>query len=96
MSATLMTDVGDGTVTYASLNYCLMWKNTIKEVMVEELEGVEHREILNNRLFFKKLIEFIGDKPPSITSPVHLTVRGKVTSTYLMKVVVEWLTLSCM
>jgi hypothetical protein len=23
---------GDGTVTYASLTYCLMWKNSIKEV----------------------------------------------------------------
>lgn len=68
---------GDGTVTYASLTYCLMWKKDIKEVIVEELEGVEHREILNNRLFFKKLIEFIGDKPPTIKSPIHLTVRGK-------------------
>jgi hypothetical protein len=50
-------------------------------VIVEELVGVEHREILNNRLFFKKLIEFIGDKPPTISSPVHLTVRGKVPLT---------------
>lgn len=46
--------------------------------MIEELEGVEHREILNNRLFFKKLIEYIGDKPPSVASPIHITMRGKV------------------
>jgi hypothetical protein len=38
---------------------------------------VEHREILNNRLFFKKLIEYICDKPKKIKSPAQLTVRGK-------------------
>ncbi len=68
---------GDGTVTYASLNFPAYWKKHINEVIIEELEGVEHREILNNRLFFKKLIEYVGDKPPKITSPANLTIRGK-------------------
>jgi hypothetical protein len=68
---------GDGTVSYASLNYCVHWRKQISELIIEELEGVEHREILNNRLFFKKLIEYIGEKPQKITSPNNLTIRGK-------------------
>jgi hypothetical protein len=68
---------GDGTVTYASLNHCASWRKDILELRIDELEGVEHREILNNRLFFKKLIEYICDKPKKIKSPAQLTVRGK-------------------
>ena len=41
---------GDGTVPYASLSYCTHWSDTI-DVTVEELEGVEHREILKDKTF---------------------------------------------
>jgi hypothetical protein len=37
---------GDATVPYASLNYCTEWREEL-ELRVEELEGVEHREILS-------------------------------------------------
>ncbi|KAL6078804.1 Synaptotagmin-2 [Balamuthia mandrillaris] len=53
---------GDGTVPYASLAYCLTWKNAIPELRNEELVGVEHREILANRLFCLKLMEYIAVK----------------------------------
>ena len=41
---------GDGTVPYASLSYCTHWKKEI-DVVVEELEGAEHREILKDKTF---------------------------------------------
>jgi len=44
---------------------------------VEELEGVEHREMLSNRLFFRKLIEYVAEKPDSISSPKQLTQNHK-------------------
>jgi len=68
---------GDGTVTYASLHFCAFWRKDIPELRIDELEGVEHREILSNRLFFKKLIEYVCDKPKAIKSPAQITVRGK-------------------
>jgi hypothetical protein len=37
---------GDGTVPYVSLNYCTEWRQDL-ELRIEELEGVEHREILS-------------------------------------------------
>ncbi|ELR22939.1 phospholipid:sterol acyl transferase [Acanthamoeba castellanii str. Neff] len=51
---------GDGTVPYVSLNYCTEWRQDL-ELRIEELEGVEHREILNNRLFFRLLIEHVSE-----------------------------------
>jgi len=53
---------GDGTVPYASLHYCESWRNQIPELKVEELEKVEHRAILMNRLFFQRVIEYVGKK----------------------------------
>lgn len=53
---------GDGTVTYASLNHCARWRNEIPKLKIEELEGAEHRQVLANRLFFKKLIEYIAER----------------------------------
>ena len=38
---------------------------------------MEHREVLNNRLFFRKFIEYIAEKPEKITSPGDLTIRAK-------------------
>ena len=38
---------------------------------------MEHREILNNRLFFRKFIDYVAEKPDQITSPGDLTVRAK-------------------
>lgn len=49
---------GDGTVPYASLSYCLHWKNEI-DVHVEELEGAEHREILKDKTFTRMVSKFI-------------------------------------
>jgi len=54
---------GDGTVPYVSLAYCQKWKKDL-HVTFDELEGVEHRAILNNRTFFKKLVEDIAVKRP--------------------------------
>ena len=55
------TRSGDGTVPYVSLHYCHVWKNDLN-LIVDEIEGCEHRCILNNRLFFKKLIEYVAEK----------------------------------
>lgn len=52
---------GDGTVTYASLHHCSRWRDEIPKLKIEELVGAEHRAILANRLFFKKLIEYAGE-----------------------------------
>jgi hypothetical protein len=49
-------------VTYASLNHCARWRNEIPKLKIEELEGAEHRQVLANRLFFKKLIEYIAER----------------------------------
>eukprot|EP01087_Luapelamoeba_hula_P001433 TRINITY_DN1114_c0_g1_i4.p2 TRINITY_DN1114_c0_g1~~TRINITY_DN1114_c0_g1_i4.p2 ORF type:complete len:377 (+),score=97.26 TRINITY_DN1114_c0_g1_i4:2018-3148(+) len=70
---------GDGTVTYASLSYPHYWRklNPQLNLNTEELLGVEHREILNNRLFFRKLIDYIAEKPDQVKSPGELTIRAK-------------------
>lgn len=41
---------GDGTVPYPSLSYCSHWSKEI-DVVVEELEGADHREILKDKTF---------------------------------------------
>ncbi|ELR15075.1 C2 domain containing protein [Acanthamoeba castellanii str. Neff] len=53
---------GDGTVSYSSLNHCARWRNDIPQLTIEELDGAEHREVLANRLFFKKMIEYVAEK----------------------------------
>jgi len=62
---------GDGTVGYASLNYCAFWKNSSTKVTIDELEGVEHREMLANRLFFLKLLEYVAEKREDEMSTSH-------------------------
>jgi hypothetical protein len=44
------------------LNYCAFWKKDIPNLRIEELEKVEHRAILGNRVFFLKLIEYVCEK----------------------------------
>ena len=48
---------GDGTVPYASLSYCSHWKKEI-DVVIEELEGAEHREILKDKTFTRLVRKF--------------------------------------
>eukprot|EP01114_Cavostelium_apophysatum_P015964 TRINITY_DN4462_c0_g1_i4.p1 TRINITY_DN4462_c0_g1~~TRINITY_DN4462_c0_g1_i4.p1 ORF type:complete len:1068 (-),score=202.61 TRINITY_DN4462_c0_g1_i4:276-3479(-) len=59
------TRSGDGSVPYVSLNYCATWKKDIPEFQLVELPGVEHQGILNNRIFFKHLIEYVSQVDPS-------------------------------
>jgi len=54
---------GDGTVPYASLAWCKQWEGKIPELIIEELEGVEHRAILNDKLFFQKFLEYVAASP---------------------------------
>lgn len=44
------------------MNYCAHWKESIPELRIEELDRVEHRAILGNRLFFQRLLEYITEK----------------------------------
>jgi len=54
---------GDGTVPYASLSYCKGWKKQIPDLKIIELEQVEHRSMLSNRVFFNHLIDYIAHAP---------------------------------
>lgn len=54
---------GDGTVPYWSLQHCRTWQGEgVKkcDVKVHEIEGAEHRAILNEAKFHKVLLEVIG------------------------------------
>lgn len=70
---------GDGTVPYYSLNYCAnpVWKSHFKEFRVEELEKVEHREILGSRLFFSKLLEYVSKIVPKSDSFISNNILTK-------------------
>jgi hypothetical protein len=50
---------GDGTVPYSSLNFCSKWADSIPELTIDELHHVEHRSILGNRLFWKKVLLYV-------------------------------------
>ncbi len=76
-------------MTYASLNHCARWRNEIPKLKIEELEGAEHRQVLANRLFFKKLIEYIAERniignhfdlgtatEPAHDAPAHIANTG--------------------
>ncbi len=54
---------GDGTVPYWSLQHCRTWQGQgVKKcnVKVYEIEGADHRAILNEKKFHKILLEVIG------------------------------------
>ncbi len=54
---------GDGTVPYWSLQHCRTWQGEgVKkcDVKVYEIEGAEHRAILNDKKFHRILLEVIG------------------------------------
>jgi hypothetical protein len=53
---------GDGSVPYASLNYCAAWRKSLPELKIEELPQVEHRSILGNRVFFQILIQYVSQQ----------------------------------
>jgi len=54
---------GDGTVPYASLRFPMTWKATHgTDVMCVELEGLEHREMLQEHAFHHALIEYLCTK----------------------------------
>eukprot|EP01105_Mastigella_eilhardi_P026475 TRINITY_DN7707_c0_g2_i2.p1 TRINITY_DN7707_c0_g2~~TRINITY_DN7707_c0_g2_i2.p1 ORF type:complete len:861 (-),score=134.88 TRINITY_DN7707_c0_g2_i2:51-2633(-) len=62
------TRSGDGTVPYESLNYCARWKDKIPDLKIQELNKVEHRDILKNKLFWQLLIDHIASAPPEAVS----------------------------
>ncbi len=54
---------GDGTVPYQSLQQCRMWqgKGVAKcNVTVHEIDGAEHRAILNDSRFHSILLNILG------------------------------------
>eukprot|EP01116_Phalansterium_solitarium_P003591 TRINITY_DN14402_c0_g1_i1.p1 TRINITY_DN14402_c0_g1~~TRINITY_DN14402_c0_g1_i1.p1 ORF type:complete len:877 (-),score=239.38 TRINITY_DN14402_c0_g1_i1:38-2668(-) len=69
---------GDGSVPYASLNYCALWKDDIEYLKIDELERVDHRHILSNRLFFQRIIEYVSERrvaEPPAAPIVQLNIR---------------------
>lgn len=62
---------GDGTVPYCSLSYAeALWRDVatsgltpLRTVISIEIEGAEHREMLNNPAVFDKIIDLVCAKP---------------------------------
>mmetsp|Transcript_28747 Transcript_28747/g.61295 ORF Transcript_28747/g.61295 Transcript_28747/m.61295 type:complete len:579 (-) Transcript_28747:24-1760(-) len=52
---------GDGTVSYWSLQHCKSWQGKC-DVTVHEIDGAEHRAILNDKRFHTVLLELLGCK----------------------------------
>ena len=50
---------GDGTVSYWSLQHSRCWRLKC-DVIIHELEGAEHQEILNDKRFHALLLELLG------------------------------------
>lgn len=48
---------GDGTVPYWSLQHCRAWHSAACDVTVHEIDGAEHRAILNDPRFHRCLLE---------------------------------------
>jgi Lecithin:cholesterol acyltransferase len=65
----VVTRSGDGTVPYASLAYCHQWKRSFDydHFQVDELDGVEHREILASTELFRIVIQAVSDRPADET-----------------------------
>jgi len=56
---------GDGTVPYVSLNFPATWresKDAPKDIKIVEVEGAEHREMLNNEAVFYHILKFVCDR----------------------------------
>lgn len=55
---------GDGTVPYASLQYARNWEKELnangKELHMIEVEGAEHREMLNSDVVFGIVMDFLS------------------------------------
>eukprot|EP01105_Mastigella_eilhardi_P028779 TRINITY_DN972_c0_g1_i2.p1 TRINITY_DN972_c0_g1~~TRINITY_DN972_c0_g1_i2.p1 ORF type:complete len:804 (-),score=186.18 TRINITY_DN972_c0_g1_i2:89-2500(-) len=58
------TRSGDGTVPYESLSFCSTWRSKINDLRIQELNKVEHHDILRNKLFWQLLIDKISQPPP--------------------------------
>lgn len=63
---------GDGTVPYCSLSYAFKWQEMaeagnlpLKHVRVTEIDGADHREMLNNAAVFDAIISRVCEKPIS-------------------------------
>uniref|UniRef100_A0A7S3PN78 Uncharacterized protein n=1 Tax=Aplanochytrium stocchinoi TaxID=215587 RepID=A0A7S3PN78_9STRA len=77
---------GDGTVPYASLQHVFRWKSSCN-VEARELEGVEHRAMLNDSNFHKILLEYCtwpkgededgSEKNNSSSEKIESTVTAK-------------------
>ncbi|KAL7545588.1 hypothetical protein ACHAWF_008940 [Thalassiosira exigua] len=61
---------GDGTVAYWSLQHCRAWEGTC-DVRVHEIDGAEHRAILNDGRFHGLLLQLLG-----CNSNVAIVVRN--------------------
>jgi hypothetical protein len=59
---------GDGTVPYWNLQHCHIWKSSLEDLKVDEIEGAEHREILADPRFHDILQQ-------------HLVILNTTTST---------------
>mmetsp|Transcript_20106 Transcript_20106/g.43494 ORF Transcript_20106/g.43494 Transcript_20106/m.43494 type:complete len:786 (-) Transcript_20106:3922-6279(-) len=58
VTGTTVIKSGDGTVPYKSLQHVKTWSNACN-VRVEEMEGVEHRAILDNKDFHTLLLSYV-------------------------------------
>jgi hypothetical protein len=62
---------GDGTVPYWSLNHVVKWQSDTQKVIVDEIPGAEHREILADKRLHRLLIDYCCAKE---SVPVDNTV----------------------
>ncbi|KAL6052470.1 DDHD domain-containing protein [Balamuthia mandrillaris] len=76
---------GDGTVPYCSLHYPTYWESVPGlEVRIEELEGVNHRDILADERMMELVIEYVceRDETAAPTQPLPLEEFSLDISTF--------------
>jgi len=61
---------GDGTVPYASLNYCAKWKDQM-DLSIKEIPGIRHRDILDDIRFHEIVLDYLCEPPTAETSNLN-------------------------
>jgi hypothetical protein len=62
---------GDGTVPYWNLSHCLLWKDDLEVLTVDELEQAEHRGILADERFHALLKRYCKIRDPRTSALLH-------------------------
>lgn len=61
---------GDGSVPYASLSYCFEWTDKIPSIVIKEIPGVNHRDILSHPSLFEVVLTAVSHRPRQTSFPV--------------------------